>query len=124
MIGGTMLVVDDDAQIRQLLKQFFQSKGMRVVLAASGEEGLKALAHKPVVVLLDINMPGMDGVTTLQKIKEQQPKLPVVMISGGGEEKIARQTLELGAYDYVSKPFSLEYLETIVLTKVLLGIET
>jgi DNA-binding NtrC family response regulator len=123
MIGGTLLVIDDDAQIRQLLKQFFQSKGMRVVLAQSGEEGLKALAHKPLVVLLDINMPGMDGVAALKQIKAQSPRLPVVMISGGGEEKIARETLALGAYDYVSKPFSLEYLETIVMTKVLLGME-
>jgi DNA-binding NtrC family response regulator len=122
-LAGVLLVVDDDAQIQQLLKKFFQSKGMHVVLASSGEEGLQALSHRPVIVLLDINMPGMDGVMTLKKIKEQHPKLPVVMISGGGEEGMARTALSLGAYDYVSKPFSLEYLETIVLTKILLGIE-
>ncbi|MBI4342409.1 MAG: response regulator [Candidatus Omnitrophica bacterium] len=123
-IGGTLLVVDDDVQIQELLKTFFQSKGLRVLVAGSGEEGLKALAKRPALVLLDVNMPGMDGVMALKKIKAAHPALPVVMISGGGEEVMARGALAAGAYDYVSKPFSLEYLETIVLSKVLLGMET
>ena len=122
-IGSTLLVIDDDTQVQSLLKHFFQKKGLRVLTASSGEEGLKALAQKPVLILLDINMPGMDGVMALKKIKQQQPTLPVVMISGGGEEKMARAALALGAHDYISKPFSLEYLETIVLSKVMLGIE-
>ena len=124
-LSGTLLVVDDDVQIQALLKTFFQSKGLRVLAAGSGEEGLKALAKEsPALVLLDINMPGMDGVMALKKIKAAHPTLPVVMISGGGEEGMARAALAAGAYDYVSKPFSLEYLETIVLSKVLLGMGT
>ena len=122
-LTGTMLVVDDDHKVQELLRAFFEAKGLRVVLASSGEEGLKALVHRPVIVLLDVNMPGMDGVMALRKIKEQQPALPVVMISGGGEEVMARAALASGAYDYVQKPFNLEYLETVVLTKVLLGME-
>ena len=122
-VGGTVLIIDDDVQIHQLLKLFFQSKGIRVMLAGSGEDGLKEVAKHPTLVLLDVNMPGMDGVMALKKIKAAYPKLPVVMMSGGGEEAMARAALAAGAYDYISKPFSLEYLETIVLSKVLLGME-
>ena len=122
-VSGTLLVIDDDVQIQELLKMFFKSKGLRVAAAGSGEEGLKALSNKPSLVLLDVNMPGMDGVMALKKIKAAQPKLPVVMMSGGGEESMARAALSAGAFDYISKPFSLEYLETIVLSKVLLGLD-
>ena len=123
-VSGTLLIIDDDVQIHDLLRMFFKTKGLRVAAAASGEEGLKALAaNKPALVLLDVNMPGMDGVMALKKIKTAQPKLPVGMMSGGGEESMARAALAAGAFDYISKPFSLEYLETIVLSKVLLGME-
>lgn len=122
-VSGTLLIIDDDVQIQELLRMFFKSKGLRVTAAGSGEEGLKALTNKPSLVLLDVNMPGMDGVMALKKIKAAQPKLPVVMMSGGGEESMARAALSAGAFDYISKPFSLEYLETIVLSKVLLGLD-
>ena len=122
-LAGTLLIVDDDPQVQQLLKLFFESKGMRVIATGSGEEALQAVAHNPVLVMLDVNMPGMDGVLTLKKLKEATPALPVVMMSGGGEKEMAQAALKLGAYDYVSKPFNLEYLETVVLTKVLVGLE-
>jgi DNA-binding response OmpR family regulator len=122
-IPGTLLAVDDDPQILRLLTAFFESRGMRVISVSSGEAALQALAQKPSAVLLDVNMPGMDGVMTLKKIKAQQPNLPVIIASSVGEEVTVRQALDVGAYDYVKKPFSLEYLETVVLTKVLLGME-
>jgi DNA-binding response OmpR family regulator len=122
-LAGTLLVVDDDAQVQQLLKMFFESKGMRVIAAGSGEEALKAVERNPVLIMLDVNMPGMDGVLTLKKLKEAKPQVPIVMMSGGGEKGMAQAALKLGAYDYVSKPFNLEYLETVVLTKVLVGLE-
>ena len=122
-LAGTLLVIDDDPQVQSLLKLFFEKKGLRVVTAGSGEEGLKALSRSPVLIMLDVNMPGMDGVLTLKKLKAAAPKIPVVMMSGGGEEGMARAALTAGAYDYISKPFNLEYLETVVLTKVLVGME-
>ena len=122
-LAGILLIVDDDPQVQQLLKLFFESKGMRVIAAGSGEEALQAVARNPVLVLLDVNMPGMDGVLTLKKLKAVKPSLPVVMMSGGGEKEMAQAALKLGAYDYISKPFNLEYLETVVLTKVLVGLE-
>jgi DNA-binding response OmpR family regulator len=122
-LRGTILTVDDDPQVQKLLKSFFESQGFRVILAGSGEEALQAMAQKPLAVLLDVNMPGMDGLVALKKIKAGNPKIPVIMASGAGEEAIVRESLDAGAYDFVAKPFNLEYLETVVLTKVLLGME-
>ena len=122
-LSGTLLVVDDEPKIRSLLRDFFQLKGLRVVTAGSGEEAVGALNECPVLVLLDVNMPGMDGVAALKQIKARHATLPVVMMSGKGDEAAAREALTCGAYDYISKPFDLTYLETVVLTKVLLGME-
>jgi DNA-binding response OmpR family regulator len=122
-LSGTLLVIDDDPQVQQLLKVYFEKKGMRVITAGSGEEALQAVARNPVLAMLDVNMPGMDGVLTLKKLKAAKPDLQVVMMSGGGEKEMAQAALKMGAYDYVSKPFNLEYLETVVLTKILVGLE-
>ncbi len=122
-LPGLLLVVDDEPKIQRLLKAFFESRGLRVVTAGSGEEALQALSQKPMAVLLDVNMPGMDGLMTLKKIRAAQASLPVIMASGVGEEGTVRDALGLGAYDYVTKPFNLDYLETVVLTKILLGME-
>ncbi len=122
-VRGTLLVIDDDPQIQKLLKWFFETKGLRVIVAGSGEEGIRALSHQPLAVLLDMTMPGMDGLIALKKIKAAHPSLPVIMASGVGEEAVIREALDAGAYDFVSKPFNLEYLETVVLTKVLLGMD-
>ena len=122
-VPGILLIVDDEPGILRLLKSFFESRGLTVTTATSGEEALTTLTQKPVAVLLDITMPGMDGLMTLKKIKERHAALPVIMISGIGDETTVREALEAGAYDYVTKPFNLEYLETIVLTKVLLGMK-
>jgi len=122
-LPGTLLVVDDDEKIQRLLQRFFESRGFRVIVAGSGEEAIQALSQHPMAVLLDVNMPGMDGLMTLKKLRQAEPKLPVVMASGVGEEATVREAIACGAYDYVTKPFNLEYLETVVLTKVLLGME-
>lgn len=123
-VPGTLLLVDDEPGILRLLKDFFESRGMRVMVAGSGEEALKALPKKPAAVLLDMTMPGMDGLMTLKKILSQQPKVPIIMVSGMGDEATVQEALDAGAYDYVTKPFNLQYLETVVLTKILLGIES
>ena len=122
-VPGTLLIVDDDPQILRLMMAFFTSRGLKVLLANSGEEAIKAATQKPTAVLLDVNMPGMDGLMTLKKLRGAYPDLPVVMVSGVGEDATVREALEAGADDYVVKPFSLEYLETVVLTKILLGMD-
>jgi two-component system C4-dicarboxylate transport response regulator DctD len=65
----------------------------------------------------------MDGLMTLRKLRAAQPNLPVIMATGVDDESVVREALSCGAYDYVTKPFNLEYLETVVLTKVLLGMD-
>ena len=122
-LHGTLLIVDDEAQVRRLLQTFFESRGLHVLLATSGEEALQTLAQKPDLVLLDINLSGMDGLVALKRFKAQQPTLPVIIASGVGEDTIVQEALQAGAYGYVYKPFNLEYLETVVLTKLLLGPE-
>ena len=122
-VRATILTIDDDPAARNMVKLIFEGQGLRVIQAASGEEGLKTLEQeKPHAVLLDLTMPGMDGLMTLKKIKAAHPQLPVIMVSARGEQETVREALRAGAYDYVTKPFSLDYLESTVLTKLLVGI--
>ena len=122
-VRATIMTVDDDEAARRMAKIIFERQGLRVIQAASGEEALAMLEQEqPHVVLLDLTMPGMDGLMTLKKIKAKHPQLPVIMVSARGEQETVREALRTGAYDYVTKPFSLDYLESTVLTKLLIGI--
>ena len=104
-----ILIVDDEAGIRQSLGAVLQDEGYRVVLAASGEEGLEEVRREaPDMVLLDIWMPGMDGLTVLGELKKSHPRLPVVIISGHGNIDTAVKATRMGAFDFVEKPLSIE----------------
>lgn len=119
---GTVLVVDDEPKLRVILQEFLQLHGFTVVTAASGEEAIQQVEqHAPAVVLLDFQLTGMDGLVTLKKLKLLRPSLVVIMMTGLDEEQLMADALEHGAHDYVMKPFDLEYLESTLLTKVLLG---
>ena len=122
-VRATILTIDDDPAARSMVKLIFEGQGLRVIQAESGEAGLKTLEQEqPHAVLLDLTMPGMDGLMTLKKIKGKYPQLPVIMVSARGEQETVREAMRAGAYDYVTKPFSLDYLESTVLTKLLIGI--
>ncbi len=109
MEDPVILVVDDEEGIRESLSGIFEDEGYAVLTAGSGEEALKVLkSQHPHVVLLDVWLPGMDGVDTLAKIKEIRPSLPVIMISGHGNVEIAVKATRTGAYDFLEKPLSLE----------------
>jgi two-component system, OmpR family, KDP operon response regulator KdpE len=106
-----VLIVDDEAVIRRALRPPLAELGFQVHEAARGEEALQLLHSTPVdVVLLDMNMPGIGGIETLRRIRSFAPRLPVLMVTvrEGEEEKV--QALELGADDYVTKPFSTREL--------------
>jgi CheY-like chemotaxis protein len=122
---GRIMVVDDEAEIRFVLEKFLIKHGYEVVTAQSGEEAIQRITQEPSkppqLVLLDIQMSGMDGLVALKKIKEINNNIGVVMVSGLTDLDIAQKAIELGAYDYIMKPFNLEYLEMVVLTKLLLS---
>jgi two-component system, OmpR family, alkaline phosphatase synthesis response regulator PhoP len=104
-----ILVVDDEEDIRELVRYNLTKSGYEVALAATGEEGL-AIAQqvRPALIILDIMLPGVDGLEVCKRLKADSTlrKTPIVMISALGEEKDIVTGLELGADDYVSKPFS------------------
>ena len=119
---GSILVVDNEPKICHILQEFLQSHGFSVITADSGASAIEAVRRSsPSVVLLDIAMPGMDGLTALQQIKHLRPATTVIMVTGLEEEQLMNRALSLGAYDYVLKPFNLDYLETTLLSKVLIG---
>ena len=118
----SILVVDDEEGIRNMLKTFFERKGYPTLTAANGEEALKIVARdKPPMILLDITMPGMDGLVTLKKILEIHPQAGVVMATGAQDEAIVKEATALGSYAYVFKPFDLRYLELVVLTRLVMS---
>ena len=107
----TILVVDDEREIRLALEGVFRDEGFAVISAASSEEALKRLdggAPLPELVLLDIWLPGMDGMEALKEIKKSRPDMPVIMISGHANIETAVRTTKLGAYDFIEKPLSLD----------------
>ncbi len=117
-----ILVVDDEDGIRNLLVDFFTHKGFQTISARNGEEALqKVKSEKPSVILLDINMPGMDGILTLKKIREIDVTVGVIMATSVQDESIAKEAMELGSYHYVLKPFDLQYLELVVMTRLVIA---
>lgn len=114
-----LLVVDDEKEICEFLKVFFEEREYNVVTALSGQEALDAINHvRPQVVLLDIHMPGMDGMTVLKKIKETYPDIKVIMVTALETQEKIEEAMRLGADNYITKPLSLEYLEKDVQEKI------
>ncbi|MCK9273796.1 MAG: sigma-54 dependent transcriptional regulator [Syntrophales bacterium] len=105
----TILIVDDEDSICLSLKGIFSDEGYEVFTASSGEECLALIDEElPGLVLLDIWLPGIDGIETLTRIKSKYPHIPVVIISGHGTVESAVKATKLGAFDFVEKPLSLE----------------
>jgi two-component system nitrogen regulation response regulator NtrX len=108
-VSKTILVVDDEKDIRTSLVGILEDEGYQVVTAASGVEALEtAREDLPDLVLLDIWMPGMDGLETLEKLKSLFPYITVIMISGHGTIETAVRATKLGAFDFIEKPLSLD----------------
>jgi len=106
-----ILIVDDEQSIRDSLTGILQDEGFNPVTAANGEEALSRLREdKPDLILLDIWMPGMDGLETLTRIRDHQPEQMVIMMSGHGTIETAVKATKLGAHDFIEKPLSLEKL--------------
>lgn len=115
-----ILVVDDERGICEILDRFLTRKGYEVITALNGETALKKVKNdKPNIVLLDIRMPNMNGVDVLKEIRKIDKELAVVMVTADTDEQVGKMCVELGAYDYITKPLGLEYLESVLMVKLL-----
>jgi two-component system response regulator AtoC len=111
-----VLAVDDAEGIRTYLKNLLSLKGYDVLLAETGSRALELLQQgaQPEVVILDVMMPGMDGIETLRRIRELRPEVPVIMLSVVGKAQTIVEAMNLGAADYLNKPFEEEELEIAI----------
>jgi CheY-like chemotaxis protein len=115
----SILAVDDEADVADLFRQHFRREvrnGEYVLhFAYSAEEALKELGEgiepQLIVILSDINMPGMDGLTLLREIKERRPDLPVIMVTAYGDDERRRRASEYGAAAFITKPVDFEFLK-------------
>ncbi|WP_437478925.1 sigma-54 dependent transcriptional regulator [Sorangium sp. So ce1014] len=109
--GSRVLVVDDEASARSGLEKLLRQEGYAVDAAADGVEALEVAAERPPdVVVTDLKMPNMDGVTLLGKLREQDPSLPVIVVTAFGDVSSAVQAMRAGAEDYLTKPVDFDAL--------------
>lgn len=110
-----ILVVDDEGDICDFVKNFFQERGYEVLTAASGEDAIEITKKEnPELILLDIRMKGMDGIATLKHLKELNRKQKIIMVTALEDQDKMDEASRLGACDYITKPLMLDYLEAAV----------
>ncbi|MCJ8500172.1 response regulator [Desulfatitalea alkaliphila] len=111
MVKMRMMLVDDEERFLQTTRKLLAKHGHDVITASSGEECLQKLTSELVhVVILDVKMPGMDGVATLKQIKQRHPLVEVIMLTGHATAESAVEGLKSGATDYLVKPADIETL--------------
>jgi DNA-binding NtrC family response regulator len=111
MPNGSILVIDDEAEIREGLELLLSSEGYAVTSAETGEAGIVRLEQEPFdLLLLDVSLPGRSGLDLLRDIRQRDPHLPVVLITAYGSIDMARQAFKSGAQDYITKPWSNDEL--------------
>ncbi len=110
-----ILVVDDEQGMRDMLSYALGKEGYIVVTAQNGEEGINKVKEEDIdIAILDIKMPGMDGITVLGKIKEIKPEIEVIIATGYASLETAIESLRKGAYDYINKPFNINELTALL----------
>src|SRR5438874_4351631 len=115
MAQRSILVADDDASIRSLLKQLLSDEGYSVSEAATGSEVVENVkAQSPDLVIMDVRMPELDGIEALQKVKTSSPGTAVLIMTAFGSSNAAIKAMELGAFDYITKPFELDKISHTV----------
>ena len=117
-----VLIVEDDGAVAKVIKDYLVPEGYAVLSERTGEEAMEALTRiKDGVVLLDLGLPDVDGLELLWKIKIAKPSTHVIVVTGSHDEVKGRRAMELGAWDYVTKPIDFAYLKNIL--KLLLSDE-
>ncbi|HJZ11791.1 MAG TPA: response regulator, partial [Acidobacteriota bacterium] len=111
----TILFVDDDAEMRRLIHEFFHAEGYHITEAVNGREALEELSNSDFdVVITDLRMQEMDGLQLLKEIHLQDPRLPVILITAFGTIETAVEAVKEGATNFIPKPFKMQTLKTIV----------
>jgi CheY-like chemotaxis protein len=118
-MSASIIVVDDEPDVAELFRQRFRREARQgtyvMHFAASGEEALELLSGEiepgVIVILSDINMPGMDGLQLLGEIKQRRPDLPVMMVTAYGDDERRHRARELGAFEFISKPVDFDLLK-------------
>ena len=115
-----LLVVDDEIDICNFVKSFFEIRGFKVSTALDGDEAMERLVKdEPDIVMMDLKMRREgEGLEYLKKMKEARPSVKVLMVTGTDDDAMVEEAKKLGADDYITKPLVLEYLENTVLEKV------
>jgi len=105
------LFVDDEVEYIETLKKRMDKRGVAVSIVTSGEDALEWIGQHTVdVIVLDVKMPGMDGIQTLREIKKIKPQVEVIMLTGHANLEAASEGMALGAFDYLMKPFNIDEL--------------
>jgi len=113
--GFTILIVDDNPDVREILESFLSKKGYSVMAASAGEDALmKIKVQTPDIVFLDLRMPGMDGLMVLKAIKQFNEGINVVMLTSSQDSFIMDEAKRLGACDYLTKPYDLDKLDILI----------
>ncbi len=106
-----VLLVDDEAEFSETLMKRMKKRNLDIIDVRSGEEALQILDQCPIdVVILDVRMPGMDGIETLRALKKRHPLIEVIMLTGHASVEVAVQGMEFGAFDYLMKPMQIDDL--------------
>lgn len=112
---GKILIVDDQFGIRVLLQELFQKEGYQTFQAADGKKALEIVTHQnPDIVLLDIKIPGMDGIEILKQIKAKDVNCRVLIMTAYGELDLIQEALDLGGVAYIAKPFDIMELRDVI----------
>jgi len=111
----TILIIDDESSIRRLISKVLLKEGYDILTADGGEKAVEiALANKIDLALVDLKMPGIDGIETIRRIKKTNSGAAFIIITAFAEMSSLKDALELGVFDYITKPFDLEYLKHLV----------
>ena len=114
-----ILVIDDESSTGEIIQDFLSDLGYQTLIATDAKRGMELVElENPDLILLDILMPGISGLECLRRIKSMKPDAIVVVVSGLKEEETAKEAIRGGAYDYLTKPFDLSYLQSDLLARI------
>ncbi|MBI3788072.1 MAG: sigma-54-dependent Fis family transcriptional regulator [Ignavibacteriales bacterium] len=124
MVKAKVLVVDDDNTILYAFRELLRKEGFKYVVATNGEEALKKISQeRPDLIFMDITMPAMDGLEVLKRMQEQKNRTPVIIITGFGTMQTAIKAIQLGAFDYLTKPLDVSKIR-LVMERALAGTQS